>query len=147
MNKTFLIQKLTWVFAVFFLIISAISNIPIFNNIQRSNFGFFKIDPMDTIAHLLTAIIGAIAAWHSARLSRWFLIVFGSLYWLDAFIGLGMGRGLLDLSIFTQGAESPDFSQIGIAINAPQIALAVAMISVGVSCKIKNKVPVGFENI
>lgn len=147
MNKIFPIQKFAWVFATIFFIVFVITNIPAFNDTHERNFGLFKIDPIDNIIHLLTAVISATVAWYSARLSRWFLILFGLLYWLDAFVGIGMSRGLLDFSIFTQGAGSPDFSLVNMAINAPHIAIASAMIFVGVKYKIKNKIPVGFENL
>ena len=39
-----------------------------------------------------------------------YFIVIGVLYDLDAVVGMTMSRGLLDLSVFTQGPGAPDFS-------------------------------------
>lgn len=144
MNQTSPIQKLAWVFAALFFVVFIITNIPAFNDAQGRNFGLFKIDPIDNIVHLLTVIIGAVAAWYSARFSRWFFLIFGLLYGLDAYVGLVMSRGLLDFSVFTRGSGSPDFSIVNIAINAPHVAIAAAMIFIGVILKSENKLPTRF---
>jgi len=39
-------------------------------------------------------------------------------------VGLTQGRGLLDLSIFTQGVGTPDFSPTNFLVNVPHIVLA-----------------------
>ena len=129
------IQKLAWIFATLFLLVFIVTNVPAFNDAQGRNFGLFKIDPIDNLVHLLTAIIGGFAAWYSRRASKWFFIIFGVLYELDAVVGLLFSRGLLDTSIFTQGAGAADFGIINIALNIPHIIIASIMIAIGLRWK------------
>lgn len=131
------IQQVAWIFAVLFFVVFAITNIPAFNDAQGYNFGLFKIDPIDNVVHLLTAIIGALAAWCSAKWSRWFLVVFGIFYGLDALVGLLAQKGLLDLSIFLQAASdssklwNPDVGIRNFLVNGPHIGISAAMVSAG----------------
>ena len=129
------IQKLAWIFAALFLLVFIITNIPVFNDAEGRNFGLLKIDPIDNIVHLLTAIIGGVAAWYSRRASKLFFVMFGGLYELDAIVGLLFSRGLLDTSIFTQGVGSADFGIINIALNIPHIIIASIMIGIGLRWK------------
>src|SRR5947209_2755129 len=101
MEKLTIIQKLAWVFAVMFLLVVIITNVPAFNDARGYNFGLYKIDPIDNIVHFLTFVIGSICAWYSARFSKWFFVIFGALYGLDALAGLFLQRGLLDTTVFT----------------------------------------------
>ena len=131
-----LVQKWAWVFAGFFLFVYVITNIPAFNDAQGYNFGLFKIDPIDNVVHLITAILGAVAAWHSAHWSRRFLWIFGILYALDAATGMVSQLGLLDLSLIHntllgETVVNPDFGIKNWLINAPHIAIAAVMISLG----------------
>jgi hypothetical protein len=64
------------------------------------------------------------------HLPAYFLVI-GILYDLDAVVGMTMSRGLLDLSLFTQGPGAPDFSLANWAINAPHIVLASLAIWIG----------------
>lgn len=119
------LQKMAWVYTVLFFLVFIVTNVPAFNDAEGRNFGLFKIDPIDNLVHLLTAIVGGIAAWCSAMWSKWFLAASGILYGLDAVVGLIASQGLLDTSIFTQGFGALDFSLINILINLPHIMIAV----------------------
>lgn len=125
------VQKFAWVFAVLFLLVFVVTNISAFNDAEGRNFGLFKIDPIDNIVHLLTAILGAIVAWRSLRWSVAFFWLFGILYGLDALVGLSQQRGLLDFSIFIQGLGTPDFGLTNLLINLPHILIAAVMIAIG----------------
>lgn len=131
------VQKVAWIFAVLFFVVFVITNVPAFNDAQGYNFGLFKIDPIDNIVHLLTAIIGALSAWYSARYARLFLIVFGTFYGLDALVGLLTQKGLLDFTVFVQAASdisgvfNPDLSVHNFLVNGPHIAISAAMVSAG----------------
>ena len=57
--------------------------------------------------------------------------VIGMLYDLDALVGMTMSRGLLDLSVFTQGPGPADFSLANWAINMPHIVLATLALWIG----------------
>lgn len=131
-----LVQKWAWIFAGFFLFVYIITNVPAFNDAQGYNFGLFKIDPIDNVVHLLTAILGGVAAWSSVKWSRWFLVVFGILYALDALTGMVSQLGLLDLSLIHntllgETIVNPDFSIKNWLINAPHIGISAVMISLG----------------
>ena len=84
----------------------------------------FKIDPIDDIVHLLSGIAGGVVAIWAPGSIRAYLQWIGILYGLDAVVGLTQGRGLLDLSIFTQGVGTPDFSLTNFLVNLPQVVLA-----------------------
>ena len=57
--------------------------------------------------------------------------VIGTLYDLDALVGMTMSRGLLDLSVFNQGPGPADFSLANWAINMPHIVLATLALWIG----------------
>jgi hypothetical protein len=131
-----IIQKWAAVFAGLFLIVFVTTHVPAFNDAQGYNFGLFKIDPIDDIVHLLTAILGFIAAWRSPKWARMFLVVFGILYALDAATGMVSQLGLLDLSLIHntllgETVLNPDFSVTNWLVNAPHIVISAAMISLG----------------
>ncbi len=131
-----LIQKAAWFFGGFFLFVFIITNIPAFNDAQGYNFGLFKIDPIDNIVHLITALVGFFAAWYSVRASKWFLVVFGVLYALDAATGMLSQLGLLDLSLIHntllgETVVNMDFTLKNWLINAPHIGISAAMIFCG----------------
>jgi hypothetical protein len=86
--------------------------------------GLFKIDPINDIVHLLSGIAGGLVAMWAPGSIRTYLQWIGLLYGLDAVAGLTQGRGLLDLSLFTQGMGTPDFSLTNVLVNLPYIVLA-----------------------
>ena len=129
-------QRVAAIFGVFFLFVFVITNIPAFNDAQGYNFGLFKIDPIDNVVHLLTALCGFAAAWHSARTSRWFLLFFGALYGLDAATGMLSQLGLLDLSLIHntllgETIINPNFGLRNWLVNAPHIGISAVMIAAG----------------
>src|SRR5262245_47472815 len=127
-------QRTAWIFATIFGIVFVLTNIPAFNDAQGYNFGLFKIDPIDNIVHLLTALLGFAAAWHSTYWSRWYVGVFGTLYALDALTGMTTQLGLLDLSLMqtlvtnASAAWNPDFGLHNFLVNVPHIGISAAMI-------------------
>ena len=123
-------------FAVLFLLVWIATHVPAFNDAQGYNFGLFKIDPIDDIVHLLTALIGFFAAWYSTGASRKFLFIFGMLYALDAAAGLLSQLGLLDLSLIYSALSGgtivdPDLSVKNFLINGPHIVISAVMIWAG----------------
>ena len=61
-------------------------------------------------------------------------MVIGTLYDLDALVGMTMSRGLLDL-VFQLGPGPPDFSLTNWAVNMPHIVLASLALVIGSSCR------------
>ncbi len=129
-------QRAALFFATLFFVVWITTHVPQFNDARGYNFGLFKIDPIDDIVHLLTALLGFFAAWYSARASRWFLVVFGALYALDALTGMLTQLGLLDLSLIHNSLLGetlmhPDFSIVNWLVNAPHIVISAIMIAIG----------------
>ena len=134
------VQRVAAAFAVLFLFVWVTTHVPALNDARGYNFGLFKIDPIDDIVHLLTAIIGFFCAWYSVKASRFFLVVFGVLYALDAATGMVSQLGLLDLSLvhntlLGETILNPDFGIINWLVNAPHIVISAAMTYSGVSLK------------
>ncbi len=127
------IQKWALGFGVLFLLVFVVTNIPAFNDAEGRNFGLFAINPIDNIVHLLTAVLGLLAGYFSARWSVWFFRLSGLVYGADTLTGLFLQRGFLDGTVFTLSGGSPDFGLTNIAINAPHIALTAVMLYVGFS--------------
>jgi hypothetical protein len=125
------LQKRAFIFGVVFLIVFVITNVPAFNDAEGRNFGLFKIDPIDNVVHLLTAILGFIAAWKSPQWSKVYLLFFGVLYGLDALAGIFLQRGLLDLTAVTEAGGTTDLGITNLLISAPHVGISLLMIWAG----------------
>ena len=119
-----MLKLLAWVYTAGFVGIFLITHAPWLTDARGYLLGLFKIDPIDDIVHLLSGLAGGIVAMWAPGLIRTYLQWIGLLYGLDAVAGLTQGRGLLDLSIFTQGVGTPDFSPTNFLVNLPHIVLA-----------------------
>ena len=119
-----MLTTLAWVYTVGFVGVFLITHTPGFTDANGFLFGLFKIDPIDDIVHLLSGLVGLVVAVWAKSWIRTYLLWVGILYGLDAIVGLTQSRGLLDLSIFTQGMGTPDFSAKNFAVNLPHIVLA-----------------------
>src|SRR5687768_8744614 len=98
-----MLKKLAWLYTAGLLGIFLICHTPGFTDTAGRLFGLFRIDPIDDLVHLLSGIAGAVIALRfPARIPAYFVVI-GVLYDLDAFVGMVMSRGLLDLSVFTLG--------------------------------------------
>jgi hypothetical protein len=126
-----MLKKLAWAYTAGFLGIFIICHTPGLSDAEGRLFGLFRIDPIDDFVHLLSGIAGALVVWLAPRAIPLYFIVIGVLYNLDAFVGMTMSRGLLDLSVFRQGMGSPDFSLTNWALNAPHIVLASLALWIG----------------
>lgn len=122
------IQAFAWVYAALFLFVVILGYIPGVTDAQGLMFGLFKIDLIDDILHLASALWAGWAAWHSLRAAVFYFKAFGILYFLDGIVGVLTGEGYLDLGVFLAGAGIPDMAT-RVAANIPHIVLgAVAMI-------------------
>ena len=128
-----MLKKLAWLYTAGFLGIFLICHTPGLTDADGKLLGLFRIDPIDDFVHLLSGIAGALVAWRApARIPLYFIVI-GVLYDLDALVGMTMSRGLLDLSVFTQGIGGPDFSLTNWALNAPHIVLASLALWIGIA--------------
>lgn len=126
-----MLRKLTWWYAAGFLGIFLICHTPGLSDAEGRLLGLFRIDPIDDFVHLLSGLAGAFVAWRAMQLAPLYFKVIGILYNLDAVVGMTMSRGLLDLSLFRQGAGPADFSLANWALNLPHIVLATLALWIG----------------
>ena len=126
-----MLRKLTWLYVAGFLGIFLICHTPGLTDADGRLLGLFFIDPIDDFVHLMSGVVGAIIAWRATYLMPLYFKVIGTLYDLDALVGMTMSRGLLDLSVFRQGPGPADFSLANWAINMPHIVLATLALWIG----------------
>jgi hypothetical protein len=113
-----LVQRAAWGYFAAFLAVVVITHFPGLTDAQGRNLGLFTIDPIDDVAHALSALLAGFAAWQSARVSLWFLRLFGGIYGLDGAVGF-----LLYL---------PTTSLVNdLAINLPHMIIAAVALAVG----------------
>jgi hypothetical protein len=126
-----MLRKLAWLYTAGFLGIFIICHTPGLTDDAGRLLGLFRIDPIDDFVHLLSGLAGAAVAWRATNLIPAYFKIIGALYELDAMVGLTMSRGLLDLSLFTQGPGPTDFTLTSWAINLPHIILATLALWIG----------------
>lgn len=126
-----MLRKLAWLYTAGFLGIFIICHTPGLTDESGRLLGLFRIDPIDDFVHLLSGLAGAFVAWRAVASIPLYFKIIGLAYELDAIVGLTMSRGLLDLSLFKQGAGPADFSLTNWAINLPHIILASLALWIG----------------
>ena len=126
-----MLRKLTWLYVAGFLGIFLICHTPGLTDAEGRLLGLFRIDPIDDFVHLLSGVTGVIVVLKAAHLMPLYFKVIGVLYDLDAFVGMTMSRGLLDLSVFREGPGPADFSVQNWALNMPHIVLASLALWIG----------------
>jgi hypothetical protein len=125
------LRKLAWLYTAGFIGIFIITHTPALNDENGLSFGLFKIDPVDDFVHLLSGIAGFIVAWRANRYIPLFFKLIGLAYMGDAIVGMMTSRGLLDGSLFSQGAAGADFSMRNWALNLPHIVLSGIALVIG----------------
>jgi hypothetical protein len=98
-------RKTAFAYAVILALVASLNYLPIpgLVDAEGRTFGIFALDIYDDALHLASAFWALAAAVISTRASRMFLILFGTLYFLDGLLGCFAGSGFLDLGIFTWG--------------------------------------------
>ena|SRR5690606_7924651 len=124
------VRLFAWVYCVLFLFVVALGYIPGLTDQQGYLLGLFKIDPVDDILHLGSGIWAGIAAWRSTRASVFYFKGFGTLYSLDAVIGLLFGQGILDGGVFLYGPTPVDMVT-RILANLPHVVIGGLALFVG----------------
>jgi hypothetical protein len=123
-------QKLAWVYAGLFIIVTALGYIPGFTNDHGLLFNLFSLQFYDDLLHLASGIWAGIAAWHSTRASINSFKTFGILYGLDGVVGLATERGYLDFGIFLNDPAGLDL-WARFAANIPHILLGGVAVYIG----------------
>lgn len=129
MEKT-VVQKLAFGYAVIFFLVVALNAIPQIHDDAGLMFGLFKLDLIDDILHLASALWALIAGWRSAKAATVYFTWFGAAYFLDGLVGIIFGRGFLDLAIFLDGPLAIDLLT-KIALNIPHIVLGGSAVLIG----------------
>ena len=98
-------RNVAFAYAVILALVASLNYLPISGIVddQGRTFGIFALDIYDDSLPLASALWALAAALISARASRMFLILFGTLYFFDGLLGCFAGSGFLDLGIFTWG--------------------------------------------
>jgi hypothetical protein len=98
-------RKTSFAYAVILALVASLNYLPIpgLVDAEGRTFGIFALDIYDDALHLASALWALAAAVISHRASKMFLILFGTLYFLDGLLGCFAGSGFLDLGIFTWG--------------------------------------------
>ena len=109
-------------YAVILALVGLLNYIPNLTDAEGRAFGIFALDSFDDALHFASAAWAALAAWLSARASKIFLRIFGTLYLLDGLLGLAVGSGFLDLGILVHGIQDLPLG-FKILANFPHIAL------------------------
>ena len=125
-------QKTACGFALVLGLVAALNYLPIpgLVDAEGRTFGIFALDIYDDALHLASALWALVAAILSVRAARMFLILFGTLYFLDGLLGCLTGSGFLDLGIFTYGVLDVPL-QIKILSSVPHLVLGGAAMAVG----------------
>ncbi|NJS38495.1 MAG: hypothetical protein HC783_05155 [Rhodobacteraceae bacterium] len=98
-------RRTAFAYAVILALVASLNYLPIpgLVDAEGRTFGIFALDIFDDALHLASALWALAAAVISTRASKMFLILFGTLYFLDGLLGCFAGSGFLDLGIFTWG--------------------------------------------
>jgi hypothetical protein len=113
------VRKLTFAFAIFFVLDVAIGYMPQITQVEgneRLLFGLFRLSLIDDITHGITALCALAASLHSRRASLLFLTTFGSYYALDALFWLVYG-------FFNEKPYLQD-----LALNLPHVLISTVML-------------------
>jgi hypothetical protein len=86
MAKPSLIQKCAWGFAAMFLFVYLLDYVPGIMAENGKMFGLFSMTMIVDVGHLALGLLAAIAAWHSAKLSRIYFYVLGVWYSIDVIV-------------------------------------------------------------
>lgn len=130
-KKISLIQWLAWFYCANFMAIVILSHWPGLTDSQGRLLGFFAIDPVDDVFHLISGVTAGIVAWWSHRWSVNYFKIAGIPYGIDALTGIFLGVESLNGDIFTEGAHGADLSLHNLVVNLPHIVIPVTMLWIG----------------
>lgn len=129
MKKSF-IQKIAFVYSLSFFLIVSLNYIPGIHDEDGLMFGLFKLDLIDDVVHMGSAIWALIAGLYSLNATIFYFRWFGTIYLLDGLVGIFIGKGLLDFSIFSSNVVVAELAT-RIAANVPHVLLGGSMVVIG----------------
>ncbi len=138
------IQRIAFAYSVIFFSVVLVNAIPFIHDEQGLMFGLFKLDLIDDLLHLGSALWALVASLHSARQSIVYFKVFGIFYVLDGIICFLFGQCLLDVTIITHVHEVSLVSFTTLfertLINVPHLVLGAIAVYVGFRMSPKYRV-------
>ena len=130
MNKL-TIQKIAWIFAVFFALSVAMAYIPFIRDDDGRIFGFFRLDFAGNLLHVLSGLWAVAAAWHSRTASLYYFRIFGTAYLLDGLVGIVMGKAYLNLNLFNPNTDPVADMFTRVVLNTPHVVIGGTAVFVG----------------
>ena len=124
------IRLCAWIYALLFVLVTALGYIPGFTDDKGLLFGLFSLQLHDDLLHLASGVWAGVAAWQSTQASILYFKLFGALYGLDGILGLATGHGYLDLGILLHDPVSLDL-WTRIAANIPHILIGGLAVYIG----------------
>lgn len=98
-----ILRKITFGYFVALMIAASLNYIPGLTDAEGRTFGIFALDIFDDTLHVVSALWALISGLVSHAASRFFLLWFGAIYFLDGLVGVYAGSGIIDLGIFQWG--------------------------------------------
>jgi hypothetical protein len=124
------IQKISFVYAAMFFVIFFMNYVPAFHDESGRMFGLFKLDTIDDVLHLGSAIWALAAGLYSAGATVFYFRWFGLAYLLDGLVGFFFGRGYLNGEIFTLGPLAASWpTKLG--LSGPHILIGGTLVLFG----------------
>ena len=102
MPKT-LIQRTALGYCVIFLSVFLLNYVPAIHDANGLMFGLFKLDLIDDVLHLGSAVWALGAGLYSVGAATFYFRCFGVFYFFDGVFGMVTGKGFLDLGFLAPG--------------------------------------------
>lgn len=134
-GKYNIIQQLAAVYAAMFFAIVALNYIPGIHDGDGNMFGLFKLDLIDDVLHLASALWATCAVWYSYTQAVMYFKIFGVFYFTDSVVCLLSGQCLADLTIMTHrhDIELVHMSNVidRLMLNLPHMVIGGGAIYIG----------------
>lgn len=117
-----MVQKLAWAFGIVLLAVGVLGYVPGVTS-GGMLFGFFQVDGLHNIIHLLSGALAIAAAWGAGTYARLYFKVFGVVYGLVTVLGFIQGDTVLGLFM------------VNTADNLLHLVIAAAALWVGFGMK------------
>lgn len=117
-----IIQMVAWYYALQLYVLLALIYVPGFTDGNGGFLGLFKLDLIDDLLHLGSAVWAMTAAYISTKQSVNYFKIFGTLYFLDGVCGTLMGRSFLSLALPLYGPLDRSIL-VGLSTNFPHILI------------------------
>lgn len=130
--KTYsILQKISFGYAIAFILIVAMNYVPAFHDSEGLMFGLFHLDLIDDSLHFGSAMWALLAGFAGVGAVLFYFKWFGLVYLFDGVAGIVFGKGYLDLALFnSEIAPVADFMTRFFA-NVPHIIIGGSMVLIG----------------